>query len=45
MNKVKQLGIIYVNNVEVPIAIKHNTYYISLDTYTNVFAWGAVNSN
>ena len=33
------------NNELIPIAINHNTYYISLDTHTTVFAWGDVNSN
>ena len=33
------------HNAAVPIAINQNTYFISLNTYTPMFAWGAVSSN
>ena len=33
------------HNTAVPISIKKNKYFISLNTYTNDFAWGGVNSN
>ena len=35
----------FVHNTEVPIYINQNNYYISLNTYTTVFSWGAGNSN
>ena len=33
------------HNKNVPIAIQHNKYYLSLDKYTTVFSWGSVTSN
>ena len=33
------------HNTVVQIAIKHNRKFLSLNTYTNVFTWGNVNSN
>ena len=33
------------HNTEVPIAIKNNKYFISLNTHTTAFAWVAVNSS
>ena len=33
------------HNTAVPIAIKNYKYYLSLNTYTNMFACGAINSN
>ena len=33
------------HNKMVQIAIKHNKYYIYLNTYTTVFAWGYGNLN
>ena len=35
----------FINNTEVPIAIKQKKYYLSLNTYTTMFAWGADNLN
>ena len=33
------------NNTEIPIAIKKNSYFISLTTDTTIFYWGAGNWN
>ena len=33
------------HNISVPIALKNNRYFPYLNTYTTLFAWGAVNSN
>ena len=33
------------NNTEVPIAIKKNKYFISFNTHTTIFYWGAGNYN
>ena len=33
------------HNNSVPIDIKQNKYFISLNTYTTVFSWGAGNLN
>ena len=33
------------HNTAVPIAIKQNKYYLSLNTYTTVFVWGSGYSN
>ena len=35
----------FINNTSVSIAINHSTYFISLNTYTTVFARGEGNSN
>ena len=32
-------------NISVPIALKNNNFLISLNTYTNLFSWGAGNYN
>ena len=33
------------HNTSVPISIKKNKYFLSLNTNNTVFPWGAVNSN
>ena len=33
------------HNIEVPIPINNNKYFLSLNTYTTVFYWGAGNKN
>ena len=33
------------HDIAVPITIKKNIYYIYLNTYTTVFAWGVNNEN
>ena len=33
-----------INNTGLPISIYQNKYYLSLDTYTPVFAWGDGNN-
>ena len=33
------------HNTVVPIAINKNKYFLSLNTNTTVFSWGAINSN
>ena len=34
----------FINNIELPISIDQNKYYLSLDTYIPVFAWGDGNN-
>ena len=33
------------HNTEVPIAINKNKYFLSMNTNTTVFYWGAINFN
>ena len=35
----------FIHNKSVTISIKHNKYFLSLNTYTTVFSWGGGNSN
>ena len=33
------------HNKSVPVAIKNNKYFLSLNTKTTVFSWGSINNN